>query len=72
MDRSRVVHCGTFSKTISPGLRVGWICAALDLVRKVVLAKHASDLHSASLSQMAVHRVAEAEYDTLVPRVVAT
>ena len=27
INRARVISCGTFSKTISPGLRVGWICA---------------------------------------------
>ncbi len=71
IDASRVVYCGTFSKTIAPGLRVGWICAARDLVQKVVLAKQAADLHSASLSQMIIHRVASAEYDALVPRNIA-
>ncbi len=71
IDRTRTVYCGTFSKTISPGLRVGWICAAQDLVGKVVLAKQAADLHSPSLNQMVIHRVASAEYDTVVPKVVA-
>jgi DNA-binding transcriptional MocR family regulator len=51
IDRSRVVYCGTFSKTIAPGLRVGWICAARDLVHKIVLAKQSADLHSAGRAQ---------------------
>lgn len=72
IERSRVVYCGTFSKTISPGLRVGWVCAASALVQKIVLAKQAADLHSPSLAQMIIHRVAEAEYDEVVPHVVAT
>ena len=67
IDRSRVVYCGTFSKTISPGLRVGWVCAAAELVHKIVLAKQAADLHSPSLSQMIIHRVAVAEYDVILP-----
>lgn len=71
IDATRVLYCGTFSKTIAPGLRVGWICAARDLVGKVVLAKQAADLHSPSLNQMVIHRVASMEYDTVVPKVVA-
>lgn len=68
IDASHVVYCGTFSKTISPGLRVGWVCAARELVRKIVLAKQAGDLHSASLNQMIVHRVASREHEALLPR----
>lgn len=71
IDATRVLYCGTFSKTIAPGLRVGWICAARDLVAKVVLAKQAADLHSPSLNQMVIHRVASTRYDAVVPRVVA-
>lgn len=72
VDRSPVVYCGTFSKTISPGLRVGWICAARDLIQKIVLAKQAADLHSPSLNQMIMHRIAESHYDRLVPEIVGT
>lgn len=70
IDRSRVVYCGTFSKTLSPGLRVGWICAARDLVQKVVLAKQAADLHCATLNQIVIHRVALEQYDAQVERIV--
>ena len=71
IDRTRVLYCGTFSKTLAPGLRVGWICAASDLIGKVVLAKQAADLHSPSLNQMIIHRVASTEYATAVPKVIA-
>ena len=71
IDRSRVIYCGTFSKTIAPGLRVGWICAARELVAKIVLAKQAGDLHSSTLSQMVMHAVAEAVYDRQVGEIVA-
>ena len=71
IDATRTAYCGTFSKTIAPGLRVGWICSARDLVAKVVLAKQAADLHSGSLNQMLIHHVASTEYDTLVPKVTA-
>ncbi|SEC72042.1 DNA-binding transcriptional regulator, MocR family, contains an aminotransferase domain [Rhizobiales bacterium GAS191] len=70
IERSRVIYCGTFSKTIAPGLRVGFICAARHLVHKVVLAKQAADLHSATLNQMAMHQVVEAVYDRQIPKIV--
>jgi DNA-binding transcriptional MocR family regulator len=58
IERSRVVYCGTFSKTVCPGLRVGWVCAARDLIHKIVLVKQGGDLHSATLNQMVVDRIA--------------
>lgn len=69
IDACRTVYCGTFSKTLSPGLRVGWIAAAAPLIEKLVLVKQASDLHSAGLNQMAMARVAEAAFDAQVVRV---
>lgn len=70
IEQSRVIYCGTFSKTIAPGLRVGWICAAQPLVRKIVLGRQAADLHSATLNQMVMHRVAETLYDHQVALIV--
>ncbi|MBK1676153.1 GntR family transcriptional regulator [Rhodospirillum rubrum] len=70
IDHSRVIYCGSFSKTIAPGLRVGWICAARDLVQKVVLTKQAADLHSATINQMVMHRLAEAIYDEQVKKII--
>ncbi len=47
---------GTFSKIISPGLRIGWICARKEIMEKLIVAKQAADLHSNSLSQRIVHQ----------------
>ncbi|MGH2551764.1 MAG: PLP-dependent aminotransferase family protein, partial [Thermomicrobiales bacterium] len=69
IDASSVIYCGTFSKTISPGLRVGWICAARELIQKIVLAKQASDLHSPTLNQMVMHQVVEEIYPEQVERI---
>jgi 2-aminoadipate transaminase len=41
---------------VTPGLRLGWICAAPDVMDKIVIAKQSSDLHSNYLSQRAVYQ----------------
>lgn len=70
INKSRVVFAGTFSKTICPGMRVGWLCASRDLIQKIVLAKQACDLHSSTLNQAIIQRVAAAEYDRLLPKII--
>ena len=65
---TRTIYCGTFSKTLSPGLRVGWICAAAAVIRKLVLMKQASDLHSPTINQMVMHHVAEHAFDGQVEK----
>lgn len=67
IDHARTVYAGTFSKTLAPSLRVGWLCAARPLIDKLVLAKQAGDLHSPTLNQMAMHQVAEQIYESHVP-----
>jgi 2-aminoadipate transaminase len=55
----RVIYLSTFSKTIAPGLRLGWIVAGHELIRKLVLAKQGTDLHTGTLVQRAVQRYLE-------------
>lgn len=72
IEGTRTLYCGTFSKTLSPGLRVGWICGPTALVRRLALLKQGADLHTASFNQMVMHQVAVAGFDTQVERIRAT
>lgn len=51
-----VVYHSTVSKTIAPGLRIGWVVAREEIRRKLTIAKQAADLHTSSLDQRVVHR----------------
>jgi DNA-binding transcriptional MocR family regulator len=66
LDASRVIYLGTFSKTVAPGLRIGWICAARAIIRRFVLIKQASDLNVSVVNQMVVHRLASNHIDALI------
>ncbi len=57
MDESGlVIYLSTFSKTIAPGLRLGWLVAEPAIYQKMVIAKQATDLHTNTVTQWAAHR----------------
>jgi len=51
-----VLTLGTFSKTISPGLRVAWIAGPAPVINRLALLKQVTDLHANSFTQRIVHR----------------
>ncbi|MER8516400.1 PLP-dependent aminotransferase family protein [Mesorhizobium sp. M1060] len=70
IENARTLYCGSFSKILSPGMRVGWVCAPRRVVERLVLMKQASDLHSPSINQLVMHRVSEAVYDGQVEKLI--
>ena len=57
MNPDGVIYMGSFSKVLTPGIRLGYVVAPLPLVRRLELAKQAADLHTSQLTQMVVHEV---------------
>ena len=55
MNPDGVIYMGSFSKVLTPGIRLGYVVAPVPLVRKLEQAKQAADLHTAQLTQMVVH-----------------
>ncbi|MDC9833887.1 PLP-dependent aminotransferase family protein [Rhizobium binxianense] len=71
INDTHTIYCGSFSKTLAPGLRVGFIVANAPVIRKLVLMKQAADLHSSTINQMAISDVAERGFDTQVAKIKA-
>lgn len=65
----RVVYVGSFSKILSPGMRVGFVSAHRELIAKITVAKQCSDVHSNILAQLICERfLAETDMDAHVAR----
>ncbi|MEK6322128.1 MAG: PLP-dependent aminotransferase family protein [Acidobacteriota bacterium] len=59
-----VIHISTFSKTLSPGMRLGWLTASEEIFQTVVIAKQAADLHTSTIEQRAAARLLDGfDYD---------
>lgn len=55
--RGNVIYLSTFSKTLAPGLRLGWIVAPREVIQRCVAAKQGMDLHTSTFVQMVAHEV---------------
>lgn len=63
MDKNgRVIYAGTYSKTLAPGLRVGWCVARKDIIDRVVVVKQVNDVNTPVLNQIMVSEYIE-RYD---------
>lgn len=52
----RVIYAGTFSKVLSPGIRVGYAIAPKEIISKMVVCKQVSDVHTSNYGQMLAYR----------------
>jgi 2-aminoadipate transaminase len=50
-----VIYASTFSKTIAPGLRLGWLAASAENFSRLLILKQAADLHTSSFDQRVAH-----------------
>ncbi len=60
-DSENVIYLGSFSKTIVPGFRIGWVLLPQDLREKVIIASESSILCPSNFSQMAISRYLQRE-----------
>lgn len=69
----QVVMNGSFSKIITPGMRMGWVCAPKEVMTQLVTAKQATDLHSSILAQRIISRyLSEYPIDSYIRKITET
>lgn len=56
--RGNVIYLSTFSKILAPGIRLAWVIAPPEVIRKLVQAKQGVDLHTATFNQLIAYEVA--------------
>ncbi len=65
----RVIYVGSFSKTLSPGLRVGFITGHEDIIDRVIVCKQVNDVHTPLVNQMLVHKyITEYDFDAHIKK----
>lgn len=63
-SRDYLAYCGSFSKTLSPGLRLGWLVAPAALLANAVMCKQFSDANSSMLAQVSTSEYWQTERQT--------
>src|SRR3954469_25375317 len=72
MLRSHVVRLSSLSKTVSPGMRTGWISASGPVLDRIIHEKRNDDMHSATLTQLVAARfLADGHYASQIERSIA-
>ncbi|MFZ5921144.1 MAG: PLP-dependent aminotransferase family protein [Chloroflexota bacterium] len=54
-----VIYLSTFSKLLAPGIRLAWVVAPPEVIRKMVMTKQGADLHTATFNQIVAYEVAK-------------
>ncbi len=57
LHKENVLYLSTFSKILAPGIRLGWVVAPQKIIKKLVQAKQATDLHTSTFIQMITHDI---------------
>jgi 2-aminoadipate transaminase len=69
-DEGRVIYMSTFSKVLAPGLRVGWVVADPEVLKKMIVAKQSADVCTNVLGQRIAHQyVAEGHMDQQIEKI---
>jgi len=70
MNPGGVIYMGSFSKVLTPGIRLGYVVAPRALIAKMEQAKQATDLHTAQLTQMVVYEaIKDGFLDSHIPTI---
>lgn len=65
----RVIYAGSFSKTLSPGLRIGFFSARSEILEKMVVCKQVTDVHTPVLNQLIAYDfVTKHDYDAHIQK----
>jgi 2-aminoadipate transaminase len=68
-----IIYLSTFSKILSPGIRLGFVVAETDMINQLVLAKQAADLQPNTLIQRAVYHYCKRGYlDQHIPKIISS
>jgi len=59
LHKENTIYLSTFSKTLAPGLRLGWIVAPERIMKRLVQAKQGADLHTSTLVQYLAHDICQ-------------